>query len=385
MELGKGQKIPLNENFLTIKFERPDSALEIDTAAFLTDGRGKVAGDADFVFYGNARHNSGAVTHKDDDSIEIDLSRIPRHVEKVSLTATIYDADKRRQNFSMIRSARLRIFGARDEIATFPLENFTVETAIVLGEVYRYKGAWKFNATGAGFSGGLAALCNDFGIEVNDAAPTPPEPIKQTIEQKAEKISLKKGEKISLTKKQDSSPIVVENGWTAEGKDYDLKALVRYRDGKLIYVGAANEDEVLSTSEGAVQHGGDIKAPGELEKILIKWHPDIASVALSSYSALENGVGSFKKYGVFVRITNGKQIVEIPAASTSTNWFSYTLCFGEIIFSENKDMEVSALEMYSGFSSERRIGYEGDKVKMDIGPIGKPKSKSGSLWNKIFG
>ena len=388
MELGKGQKIPLNENFLTIKFERPDSALEIDTAAFLTDGRGKVAGDADFVFYGNARHNSGAVTHKDDDSIEIDLSRIPRHVEKVSLTATIYDADKRRQNFSMIRSARLRIFGARDEIATFPLENFTVETAIVLGEVYRYKGAWKFNATGAGFSGGLAALCNDFGIEVSDAAPTPPtppEPIKQTIEQKAEKISLKKGEKISLTKKQDSSPIVVENGWTAEGKDYDLKALVRYRDGKLIYVGAANEDEVLSTPEGAVQHGGDIKAPGELEKILIKWHPDIASVALSSYSALENGVGSFKKYGVFVRITNGKQIVEIPAASTSTNWFSYTLCFGEIIFSENKDMEVSALEMYSGFSSERRIGYEGDKVKMDIGPIGKPKSKSGSLWNKIFG
>ena len=58
MELGKGQKIPLNENFLAIKFQRPDSALEIDTAAFLTDGRGKVAGDEDFVFYGNPRHNS---------------------------------------------------------------------------------------------------------------------------------------------------------------------------------------------------------------------------------------------------------------------------------------------------------------------------------------
>ena len=59
MELGKGQKIPLNENFLTIKFQRPDSALEIDTAAFLTQSNGKVAGDEDFVFYGNARHNSG--------------------------------------------------------------------------------------------------------------------------------------------------------------------------------------------------------------------------------------------------------------------------------------------------------------------------------------
>ena len=174
MELGKGQKIPLNENFLTIKFERPDSALEIDTAAFLTDNRDKVAGDEDFIFYGNARHNSGAVTHNDDDSIDADLSRIPRHVEKISLTATIYDADKRRQNFSMIRGARLRIFGTRGEIATFPLEDFTIETAIVLGEIYRYKGAWKFNATGAGFSGGLAALCKNFGIEVSDIQPAPP-------------------------------------------------------------------------------------------------------------------------------------------------------------------------------------------------------------------
>ena len=134
MNLGKGQKIPLNENFLTIKFQRPDSALEIDTAAFLTQSSGKVAGDEDFVFYGNAKHVSGAVTHNNDDSIDIDLSRIPRHVEKISLTATIYDAEKRRQNFSMIRGAALKIFGTRGEIATFPLENFSVETAIVLAK-----------------------------------------------------------------------------------------------------------------------------------------------------------------------------------------------------------------------------------------------------------
>ena len=382
MQLSKGQKIPLRENFLKIKFERPTAALEIDVAAFLTQANGKVAGDEDFVFYGNPKHNSGGVIHNDDDSIEINLDKIPRHVEKISLTATIYEAEKRRQNFSMIRGAVLKILGERNEIATFPLENFTVETAIVLGEVYRYKGAWKFNAASAGFSGGLAALCNNFGIEVKDVAPLPP--VQENVAQKSEKISLKKGEKISLTKKNDDKPIIIENGWTAKGKDYDLKALVRYRDGRLIYVGAANADEVLSTPEGAVQHGGDIKNPGELERILIKWHPDIASVAVSSYSALENGLGSFKNYGVFVRITNGKQIIEIPAESTSKNWFSYTLCFGEIIFGKDKTMEVSALEMYSGFSSERRIGYEGDKVKMDIGPVGKFKNKSGSFWSKIF-
>lgn len=276
MELGKGQKIPLNENFLTIKFQRPDSALEIDTAAFLTDGRGKVAGDEDFVFYGNARHNSGAVTHNDDDSIDIDLSRLPRHVEKISLTATIYDAEKRRQNFSMIRGARLKIFGTRGEIATFPLENFTVETAIVLGEVYRYKGSWKFNATGAGFSGGLAALCNDFGIEVKDVQPPapPPEPERPKINTNRElpkvnsrrgkikippppptreeppqpkKVELRKGQKVSLVKKGSSlGEIVINLNWSQpqqksgffgrfinKGIDLDLACLFELRDGNI--------------------------------------------------------------------------------------------------------------------------------------------------------
>lgn len=271
MELGKGQKIPLNENFLTIKFERPDSALEIDTAAFMTDGRDKVAGDEDFVFYGNARHNSGAVTHNDDDSIDIDLSRVPRHVEKISLTATIYDADKRRQNFSMISGARLKIFGTCGEIATFPLEDFTVETAIVLGEVYRYKGAWKFNATGAGFSGGLAALCNNFGIEVSDVQPSqPPPPVREetpppkvnTRRERStrretpppreeppqpKKVELRKGQKVSLVKRGSAlGEIVINLNWRQPpqqssffsrfinpGIDLDLACLYELRDGTI--------------------------------------------------------------------------------------------------------------------------------------------------------
>ena len=277
MELGKGQKIPLNENFLTIKFERPDSALEIDTAAFMTGGGGKVAGDEDFVFYGNARHNSGSVTHNDDDSIDVDLSRVPRHVEKISLTATIYDADKRRQNFSMIRNARLKIFGTNGEIAIFPLEDFTVETAIVLGEIYRYKGAWKFNATGAGFSGGLAALCNNFGIEVKDAqppAPPPPEPPRPKIDTnrnrsssrrekitipppptvreeppQPKKVELRKGQKISLVKRGSTlGEIVINLNWSQptkptggffsrftgrSGIDLDLACLFELKDGSI--------------------------------------------------------------------------------------------------------------------------------------------------------
>ncbi len=289
MELGKGQKIPLNENFLTIKFQRPDSALEIDTAAFLTQSNGKVAGDEDFVFYGNARHNSGAATHNNDDSIDIDLSRIPRHVEKISLTATIYDADKRRQNFSMIRGAALKIFGTRGEIANFPLENFSVETAVVLGEIYRYKGNWKFNATGAGFSGGLAALCKNFGIEVKDSPPPPPiEPEKPKINTERtksssrrekitipppptqneppqpKKVELRKGQKVNLIKKGSQlGEIVINLNWSRpeqkksgffsrfinRGIDLDLACLFELQNGNI----------------GAVQalgnHFGDLNYP----------------------------------------------------------------------------------------------------------------------------
>ena len=187
------------------------------------------------------------------------------------------------------------------------------------------------------------------------------------------KISLSKGQKITLEKNQGGQ-IVVENGWLAPDKDYDLKALVRYRDGRLIYIGAANADEYLSTPEGAVRHGGDVVQAGELERIYIKWDPSIASVAVSSYSAIENGTGSFYRYGVFVRIINGSQIIEIPASDVSADDFSYTLCFGEIVFGQVPDaLQVSALEMYSAPKSEHRIGYVGSQVVMDIGPEGASK------------
>lgn len=185
-------------------------------------------------------------------------------------------------------------------------------------------------------------------------------------------ISLKKGEKVSLTKTPSAS-ITVENGWTARNKDYDLKALVRYHDGRQVYVGAANSDELLVTPEGSVRHSGDAQRAGELEKITISWHPDIASVALSSYSALENGTGSFRQYGVFVNILNGPQVVGIKAADASADGNSYTLCFGEVIFQPDRSFEVVNLELYSARNSERRIAYRGDRVVMDAGPEGKHK------------
>lgn len=274
MELRKGQKIPLNESFVKVQFARNAGAIDIDTAAFLLSASGKVAGDEDFVFYGNPRHNSGSVVHRDDDSVELDLNKIPRHVEKIAVTATIYDADKRKQNFSKVTGAVLYLKNsAGTELATFRLENFTVETAIVLGEIYRYKGAWKFNATGAGFSGGLAALCNNFGIEVSDemTAP-PPAPVKIDIPPPPKKVELRKGQKINLTKKGATlGEIVINLNWSqpapatgffarfkSNAIDLDLACLYELKNGDIGAIQAlGNHFGTLSSAPYIALDGDD--------------------------------------------------------------------------------------------------------------------------------
>lgn len=252
MELRKGQKIPLNENFFTLKFERKSSAVEIDTAAFLQEYGGKVGGDGDFVFYGNTSHNSESVKHFGDDSLEIDLSKIPKRIEKISFTATIYDADIRKQNFSQIGDGVFKIKNSQgEEVINFPLKNFSVETAIVLGEIYRYKNSWKFNAVGAGFSGGLAALCKNFGIEVTDEMTAPPpqenfSPPKPEKISQPKKIELRKGQKINLVKNKNGfGEIIINLNWSQPSKegffsqflnrgiDLDLACLYELKNGEI--------------------------------------------------------------------------------------------------------------------------------------------------------
>ena len=372
-----------------------------DFCCFGIDNDSQLSDDRYMIFYNQNESPKSEIKYQpshNEAKFALQLNELPESIHKLVFTVSI-DGNG---TMSEINSHDLFIRqGNRDDISvSFAGSDFKQEKAIISIEIYR-KGEWRFNIIAQGFDGGLDVLLAHYGGEQSADNSQPqtsqssqsksqlqPQSVKEPnseykpnanikpIEQKSEKISLKKGQKISLTKKADDKPIIIENGWTASGKDYDLKALVRYRNGRLIYIGAANEDEVLSTPEGAVVHGGDVKNPGELEHINIKWHPDIASVAVSSYSALENGTGSFKEYGVFVRIINGKQIVEIPAVDASADPYSYTLCFGEIIFGDNKNFEVSALEIYSEPTSEYRIGYEGDKVKMDIGPVGRPKDES---------
>lgn len=150
---------------------------DLDAAAFMTGANGKVRSDADFIFY-NQPQGPG-VTHTgdnrtgegdgDDEQIKVDLTAVPADVEKVSFTVTIDQADVRNQNFGMVENAYIHIVdeATGTELIKYELgEDFSIENAIVVAELYRHNGEWKFNAVGSGFSGGLAALCRNFGVNV---------------------------------------------------------------------------------------------------------------------------------------------------------------------------------------------------------------------------
>ncbi len=152
---------------------------DLDSAAFMLTDAGRVSNQDDFIFFGNLTHPSGSVRHLgdnltgagdgDDEQIRIELSKVPANISRIAFTVTIYDAEQRRQNFGQVSNAYVRIFDESNgvELLRYDLgEDFSIETAAVFGELYKNGAEWKFNAIGSGYQGGLAALCNNYGVEV---------------------------------------------------------------------------------------------------------------------------------------------------------------------------------------------------------------------------
>lgn len=155
------------------------TAFDLDAEVFLLGENGKVTSDADFIFYSNPTHPSGSVEHTgdnrdgagegDDETVRIDLSAVPASITKIVFTVTIYEAAARNQNFGQVQNAFIRIYdpNTSEELLRYDLtEDFSIETALVIGEIYRHNGEWKFNAVGAGYQGGLEALCRSYGVNV---------------------------------------------------------------------------------------------------------------------------------------------------------------------------------------------------------------------------
>jgi len=190
VSLAKGQKVDLTKTNpgltkilvgLGWDVNRYDGGndFDLDAAAFLLTGSGTVGNDKDFIFYGNTRHESGCIEHTgdnrtgagdgDDESINVDLSAVPASIQRIDFTVTIHEADVRKQNFGQVSNSYIRVVNAAngDELIRYDLgEDYSTETAIVVAELYRHGSEWKFNAIGSGFSGGLRALCLNFGVEV---------------------------------------------------------------------------------------------------------------------------------------------------------------------------------------------------------------------------
>lgn len=190
INLQKGQKVYLTKSYKSISklliglgwdINSYDGNFEfdLDTSIFMIGQNDKVTKDSDFIFYGNLKHDSGSVEHMgdnrtgagdgDDEVIKIDLTKVPSEINKIVFTTTIYDAIERNQNFGQVSNAFIRIVDATSntEILKYNLgEDFSIETALVVGEIYRYDNDWKFAAIGSGYSGGLKMLCQVYGVDV---------------------------------------------------------------------------------------------------------------------------------------------------------------------------------------------------------------------------
>ncbi|WP_377519004.1 TerD family protein [Priestia megaterium] len=152
---------------------------DLDACPFLANKSSQVVNDEEFVFYNNLKSPNGAVEHTgdnrtgagdgDDEQIAVDFSLLPDHVEKIGISVTIHDADARGQNFGQVSNAFVRLIDAEtnEEVLRYDLgEDFSIETAVVVCELYKHGNDWKFNAIGSGFSGGLADLCRNYGLSV---------------------------------------------------------------------------------------------------------------------------------------------------------------------------------------------------------------------------
>lgn len=155
------------------------AAFDLDASAFLLKPDEKVRSDADFIFFNQLKSADGSVEHTgdnldgggdgDDEQIKINLATVPADVTKVAISVTIHEAEARRQNFGMVRNAFVRVVDAANgsEIVRYDLsEDFSIETALTFGEVYRHNGDWKFRAVGQGFQGGLGAMAKNYGVNV---------------------------------------------------------------------------------------------------------------------------------------------------------------------------------------------------------------------------
>lgn len=273
INLIKGQKVDLTKNqpqISAIKIglgwdvnSAGSNDFDLDAAALLLDAGGRIISQKHVVYYNNpsqgviklSKDNRTGMGSGDDEEISIQLDQVPANIEKIVLSITIHDAESKRQTFGQVTNAFARLINeqTQQEMYRYDLgRDFSNETAVIIGEVYRYKGEWKFGAVGRGLHGGLKGLCQEFGLDLLPPAffvKAPPQQSSNKIN--LSKIELKKsGDSINLNKtSKPLGEILVNLNWTQQnrpqnggflsslfgsgnrGIDLDLGCLFEYKDG----------------------------------------------------------------------------------------------------------------------------------------------------------
>ena len=188
VSLTKGQRVSLDkiapglsEVFVglgwDVKVTDTGSAFDLDSSLFLLGANEKLISDNHFIFYNNltspdpdksVQHtgdNLTGVGEGDDEVIKINLKKIPADIQKIIVTVTIHEAQQRHQNFGQVQNAFVRIVNAetKQEVVRYDLvEDYSIETALIMAELYRKDGEWRLNAVGAGYQGGLQTLLDRY-------------------------------------------------------------------------------------------------------------------------------------------------------------------------------------------------------------------------------
>ena len=189
ISLTKGQNISLSKTDPSLKNvlvglgwdarSTDGQDFDLDASVFMATENGKVSSDRHFIFYNQLVSPCGGVEHTgdnltgdgdgDDESVIVRLDKVESNIKSLFITVTIHDAEARRQNFGQVSNAFVRIVNndTSDEIVRFDLsEDYSTETAMVFGEIYRHNGELKFRAIGQGYTGGLYSLCQQYGVNV---------------------------------------------------------------------------------------------------------------------------------------------------------------------------------------------------------------------------
>jgi tellurium resistance protein TerD len=174
INLQKGQRESINAPKFTIGLgwdtntSSTGQGFDLDASVFVLGENKKILTDSHFIFYNNLKTPDGSVEHTgdnkdgegdgDDEQIKVDLSKIDSNASEICIVVTIHDAENRKQNFGQVRNSYMRIFDSATnaEILKYELEeDFSVETAVEFGRIYKKNNEWKFEAIGMGMKGGL--------------------------------------------------------------------------------------------------------------------------------------------------------------------------------------------------------------------------------------